>query len=241
MKPSVLIVEDDQELCDELATYLASSGFRVRSAGTLAAASVALADAPNLLVLDINLPDGSGLELFRLLDQQRRIGVVMCTGRDERELRLTCLRDGADAYLVKPVDPEELEATLLSVYRRVSAAAPAQSQSSSLLTPPTIVERPWHLDVVERLLTSPNGIAVLLSASELAVLNTLFRSEQRFASRESLIEQIDGIFDAGSAHRLEALISRLRRKIGDKVGLKLPLRSAYGRGYEFAGHVQWGD
>ena len=239
MKPSVLIVEDDQELCDELATYLASSGFRVRSAGTLAAASVALADAPNLLVLDINLPDGSGLELFRLLDQQRRIGVVMCTGRDERELRIACLKDGADAYLVKPVDPEELEATLLSVHRRVSATVP--ELRSSLLRPPAIVERPWHLDVVERVLTSPNGVAVLLSVSELAVLKTLFGSEQRLASREALIEQVDGTADAGSAHRLEALISRLRRKVGDKVGLKLPLRSAYGRGYEFAGHVQLGD
>jgi len=236
MKPSVLLVEDDQELCAELAIYLANSGFGVRCAGTLAAASAALAQAPNLIVLDINLPDGSGLELFRQLHPRQRIGVVMCTGRDERELRIACLKDGADAYLVKPVDPEELEATLLSVYRRVSAAVP--DLASSLLTPPTIVERPWQIDVVERVLTSPNGVAVLLSASELAVLKTLFGNEQRVASREELIVQVDGIFDAGSAHRLEALISRLRRKVGDKTGLKLPLRSAYGRGYEFSGHVQ---
>jgi len=236
MKPSVLLVEDDQELCEELAIYLSGSGFRVRSAGTLAAASAALAQAPNLIVLDINLPDGSGLELFREVHPCQRIGVVMCTGRDERELRIACLKDGADAYLVKPVDPEELEATLLSVHLRVSAAVP--DLASSLLTPQTIVERPWQLDVVARVLTSPNGVAVLLSASELAVLKTLFGGEQRFASREELIVQVDGIFDAGSTHRLEALISRLRRKVGDKVGLKLPLRSAYGRGYEFSGHVQ---
>lgn len=236
MKPSVLLVEDDHELCTELATYLTSSGFSVRTAGTLAAASAALAQAPNLLILDINLPDGSGLELFREVHPCQRIGIVMCTGRDERELRIACLKDGADAYLVKPVDPEELEATLLSVHRRVSAIVP--DLPSSLLTPPTIVERPWHLDCVERILTSPNGVAVLLSVSELTVLNTLFCSVQRFASRDDLIAKIDGSADSGSAHRLEALISRLRRKVGDKVGLKLPLRSAYGRGYEFAGHVQ---
>lgn len=236
MKPSVLLVEDDLELCEELATYLRSSGFGVRSAGTLAAACAALADCPNLIVLDINLPDGSGLDLFGQLPAGQRIGVVMCTGRDERELRITCLKDGADAYLVKPVDPEELEATLLSVHRRVSATVP--ELPGSLLVPLPIVERPWHLDAVERVLTSPNGVAVLLSASEAAVIKTLFGSERRFASRESLIEQVDGTADAGSAHRLEALISRLRRKVGDKVGLKLPLRSAYGRGYEFSGHVQ---
>ena len=83
MKPSVLLVEDDQELCLELATYLASSGFQVRSAGTLDAACTALAQAPNLIVLDINLPDGSGLELFRQVHSCQRIGIVMCTGRDE--------------------------------------------------------------------------------------------------------------------------------------------------------------
>ena len=239
MKPSVLLVEDDHDLCVELATYLANSGFAVRSAGTLAAACAALAQVPNLLVLDINLPDGSGLELFREMPAAARIGIVMCTGRDDRELRIACLRGGADAYLVKPVDPEELEATLLSVHRRVSASAPGRA--TSLLSPLAIQEPPWHLDVVERVLISPNGVAVLLSAAELLVLKLLFGSEQRFASRESLIEQLDGTADAGSAHRLEALISRLRRKVGDKVGLKLPLRSAYGRGYEFSGHAQLGE
>ena len=239
MKPSVLIVEDDHDLCAELATYLASSGFAVRSVGTLAAASAALAEPPNLIVLDINLPDGSGLELFHQLPLRQRIGIVMCTGRDERELRIGCLKNGADAYLVKPVDPEELEATLLSVHRRVSAITP--KAPSSLLAPLQIVERPWYLDGVERILTSPNGVAVLLSVGETTVLKVLFGSAQRFASREELIEQIDGVADAGSAHRLEALISRLRRKVGDKVGLKLPLRSAYGRGYEFAGHAHWDD
>ena len=236
MKPSVLLVEDDLELSVELATSLQRSGCGVRSAATLAAASAALVPPPNLIVLDINLPDGSGLELFSQLPACQRIGVVMCTGRDERELRITCLKGGADAYLVKPVDPEELEATLLSVHRRVAASVP--DLPSSLLAPPLIVERPWYLDAVERVLTSPNGVAVLLSASEAVVVKTLFASEQRFASRQELIVQVDGVADAGSAHRLEALISRLRRKVGDKVGLKLPLRSAYGRGYEFSGHVQ---
>ena len=238
MKPSVLLVEDDHDLCVELATYLASSGFSVRSAGTLAAASAALVQVPNLIVLDINLPDGSGLELFRAVHPGARVGIVMCTGRDDRELRIACLKEGADAYLVKPVDPEELEATLLAVHRRVSLAEPGRA--TSLLNPPTIHEPPWHLDVVERVLISPNGVAVLLSTTEFVVLKVLFGSEQRFASRELLIEQVDGTADAGSAHRLEALISRLRRKVGDKVGLRLPLRSAYGRGYEFSGHVQFG-
>jgi DNA-binding response OmpR family regulator len=232
MSLSVLLVEDDQELCFELAAYLDRAGFCVRSAVTLAAAEAALTEAADLLVLDINLPDGSGLDLCRRLrhGRGRGMGIVMCTARDERNLRIASLKDGADAYLVKPVDPEELEATLLSVYRRVRAEPLSLLNVSQPL--------PWRLDVVRHLLTAPNAVGVLLSASEVLVMQTLFGSDGRFASREELIGRLDGAADTGSAHRLEALISRLRRKVADKVGLKLPLISAYGRGYEFAAHIQ---
>lgn len=239
MKPSILLVEDDHELCLELADYLGNSGFAVRCAASLAEARRALAEPPDLLVVDINLPDGSGLDLCQEY-KGRRIGIVVCTARDERELRIDSLRDGVDAYLVKPVDPEELEATLRSVHRRVSA--PAANAGTSIFAAALIPERPWRLDRVGRVLTSPTGVAVLLSVSEYALLATLFGADPRFATREQLIESIDGNnADAGSAHRLDALISRLRRKVDDKAGFRLPLRAAYGRGYEFAGHVQWGD
>lgn len=231
MSLSVLLVEDDQELCFELAAYLDRAGFCVRSAVTLAAAEAALVEAADLLVLDINLPDGSGLDFCRGLRHDRGMGIVMCTARDERDLRIASLKDGADAYLVKPVDPEELEATLLSVHRRVCG-----TDTFSLLK--ISQPLPWRLDVVRHLLTAPNAVGVLLSASEVLVVQTLFGSDGRFASREELIGRLDGAADPGSAHRLEALISRLRRKVADKAGLKLPLISAYGRGYEFAAHIQ---
>lgn len=237
MKPSVLLIEDDQELSVELAAYLDSVGFAVRCAATLAEARAMLGDAPELLVVDINLPDGNGLDLCSELDL-RGVGIVMCTARDERELRIASLRTGADAYLVKPVDPEELEATLLCVHRRVCTSDAARIPSLLGAAP---AERPWRLDAVDRLLTSPTGVAVLLSLNEHTLLKTLWLSDRRFATRDVLVERIDGVHDAGSAHRLEALVSRLRRKIHDKVGIKLPLRSEYGRGYSFAGHVQWSD
>ena len=239
MKPSLLLVEDDHELCLELSDYLENSGFAVRCAASLAEARAALATLPDLLLVDINLPDGSGLDLCQDY-KGRHLGIIVCTARDERELRIDSLRDGVDAYLVKPVDPEELEATLLSVHRRV--AAPSPNVSGAIFGTTAIPERPWRLDRVGRVLSSPTGVAVLLSVSEYALLATLFGDEQRFATREQLIDHIDGNnADAGSAHRLDALISRLRRKVDAKAGFRLPLRSAYGRGYEFAGHIAWGD
>ena len=111
---SVLLVEDDRDLCAEISAFLSGAGFSVCVAGTIREADARLARPYDLLVLDINLPDGDGLSFCRQARRYIRSGIVMCTGRGERELRIASLRDGADAYLVKPVDPEELEATLLS-------------------------------------------------------------------------------------------------------------------------------
>ena len=235
MNPSLLLVEDDRELCLELSDFLVSSGFAVRCAMTLGEARAELTVPPELMVVDLNLPDGNGLDLCHEF-AGRRIGIVVCTARDERELRIDSLRDGVDAYLVKPVDPDELAATLLSVHRRVDASAP--NAYAALLSGALPTERPWRLDRVGRLLTSPTGVAVLVSASECALLATLFGDAARFATREQLLARIEGeANDSGSTHRLDALISRLRRKVDDKSGMRLPLRSAYGRGYEFTAHA----
>ena len=82
---------------------------------------------------------------------------------------------------------------------------------------------------------------MLLSANEHALLKTLCMSEQRLATHDVLFAQINDTMDSRSTHRLESLVSRLRRKIYDKVGIKLPLRSEYGRGYSFSGRIRYGD
>lgn len=119
-------------------TYIAGSGYRVQGAGTLHEAEILLAEPFDLLILDINLPDGSGMELCRRLRPHIRAGIIICTGRSERSLRISGLKDGADAYLVKPVDPEELEATLASVAsrrRRRSAVFVGRHATACALAP----------------------------------------------------------------------------------------------------------
>lgn len=130
---SVLIVEDDSDLLLELKDYLSAVGYHVTGAGSVAEAEQALASSFDLLVLDINLPDGSGLELCQRMRPYIRSGIVMCTGRSERELRIQSLRDGADAYLVKPVDPQELDAVLGSVHRRVVGVGKSMFRPSPCL------------------------------------------------------------------------------------------------------------
>lgn len=231
MSLSVLLVEDDAALSFELAAYLSHAGFSVRCAGTIAAAEAALAEPADLLVIDINLPDGSGLDLCKRLRQSERSGIVICTARNERDLRITGLKEGADAYLVKPVDVEELEATLLSVHRRLRALP-----AGSLLQLPK--PHPWRLDTTQSLLIAPHGVGILLTANESTILERLFSASAQTASRAELMTLLDSAADAGGDHRLEALISCLRRKVQDKAGIKLPLISDYGRGYRFSAQAQ---
>jgi DNA-binding response OmpR family regulator len=102
---SVLIVEDDADLRLELSDYLSSVGSTVYGVDSLAAADRVLHQGFGLLLLDINLPDGSGIDFCPRVRPCVRAGIVMMTRRSERELRLQGLKGGADAYFVKPVDP----------------------------------------------------------------------------------------------------------------------------------------
>lgn len=225
MSISVLIVEDDLDLSEELAAFLSAAGFTVSTAATIREAETRLAEIHDLLVLDINLPDGDGLSFCREVRRYVRSGIVMCTGRGERALRIASLRDGADAYLTKPVDPEELEATLLSVHRRLNEAAAT--------LPRQALPRPWHLDAARRLLIAPNGIGMVLNGAELRLLDELFRSVGQTASKDALLTLLSTEHTSYAPHRLEALVSRLRAKSVDRCGLKLPLVSNYGKGYAF--------
>ncbi|MBK7002601.1 MAG: response regulator transcription factor [Rhodoferax sp.] len=227
---TVLFVEDDVDLREELSDYLMTAGYHVKGVGSVADAEVALAQPFDLLILDINLPDGSGMELCRRLRPYIRSGIVMCTGRSERELRIGGLKDGADAYLVKPVDPEELEATLISISRRMA------SVTSSMVEPAPLPVQ-WRLDRTRQTLTGPSGKVLNLSQGESLLLRCILENPAREASRAALIERFSQSDLPTNGHRIEALISRLRGKVLEQMKLSLPLHSIYGQGYSFLDHV----
>ena len=155
----------------------------------------------------------------------------MCTGRSERELRICGLKDGADAYLVKPVDPEELEATLVSLQRRIKSIPAPMFQSAPL-------PMQWRLNRIRQTLTRPNGKLVNLSKSESLLLGYVLQQPERHASRARLLEffALSGVLADG--RRLEALVSRLRSKTTERTGLNLPLQPVYGKGSTFLEHVE---
>jgi DNA-binding response OmpR family regulator len=230
MMTSLLIVEDDEGLRLELTDYLVSLGYKVQGVGTLAAAELLLHLDFALLLLDINLPDGSGMDFCLRVRPYVRAGIIIMTGRSERELRIQGLKSGADAYLVKPVDPEELDATLKSVLRRMS-----DHRFSILKAAPMPVQ--WRVDHLRMTLSGPNGKSSKLSKGEALLLVALIQAKGQQTSRAQLLASFDAQGASSSGHRVEALISRLRNKVMADIGLELPIHSIYGQGYAFLDHA----
>ena len=126
---SILVVEDETSIASFVAAYLRNAGYSVETAATAQGALSALAsDAPALIVLDLNLPDGDGIELCRRIRKGSDVPILMLTARDEDIDKIIGLEVGADDYMTKPFNPRELVARVKSVLRR---AAPERRKSES--------------------------------------------------------------------------------------------------------------
>ncbi|HTM28375.1 MAG TPA: response regulator transcription factor [Rhodanobacter sp.] len=217
----VILLEDDDLLRDQvLAPNLIRLGFAVSALGhpDQLAAMVAVR-VPDIVVLDIGLPDRDGFDVTRELRAQHGgIGVVMLTGRGGSVDRVRGLSEGADAYLAKPVDIDVLAATLHSLARRLRHAAPTAGMG-------------WRMDASGWCLQSPGGESVAVTKAEARLLSALLENPNEVKGREDLIARLtDNTYDF-DPHRLDSLVHRLRQKVRKVLGLHLPLNSVHGEGY----------
>lgn len=216
----VVLVEDDAELRDAiLAPALAAAGCRVLGVGSAAELYRAIAGrTPDVLVLDIGLPDESGFEIARHLREHSDVGIVMLTTRSAAADRVRGLDGGADAFLPKPVDVDVLCATVRSIGRRLKRLSPAAQAG-------------WRLDADGWRLVAPDGAAVPLNAMERQLLRRLTETPGAPVRREQVIAALADDLQAFDPHRLDVLMHRLRRKLADSGMPPLPLRTVRGVGY----------
>ncbi|MDR7219888.1 response regulator transcription factor [Aminobacter aminovorans] len=199
----------------------------------------------DVAILDVNLPDISGFELARVISSSRPMGVIMLTARTGRDDRIKGYEEGADLYLTKPVDGEELALAIANLARRVrSAALSAKTASSAKATADGKdhavsygSERPWLLDLQRHRLTSPEGVPILLSGREAMLVEQLARAAGSIVPRAVL----DAFFGTGSAdpesRRLDAALRRLRMK-ARAAGADLPLHVVHAVGVRFVGALK---
>ena len=223
------VVEDDAELRESIMLpTLRAAGFGAVGMANALQLYRTWASCPfDLVLLDIGLPDDDGVEIARhLRGLSPSLGIVIYTGHGHRLDRMRGLRAGVDAYLVKPLDMDEVVETLRNVHARLAAPAGQVPHAAALAGC-------WSLDRQGWSLTAPSGSTVSLSQAERQVMALLVASRDAPVSREVLIAHLTGDVESFDPRRLEMLVYRLRQKCRQACGEDLPLRTVRGTGYLF--------
>jgi two-component system response regulator RegX3 len=227
-KRTILLVEDEESITVPLTEALSREGFEPVVAGTAAEAlELAASRSPDLVLLDLMLPDGSGLDVCRELRSRSSVPIIMVTARGEEMDRVVGLEVGADDYVVKPFGAREVIARIRAVLRR-TAAAPA--------TPAADVVQIGELRVDgARRSAALAGEALELSRKEFDLLRLLVASAGTVVTRERLIDEVWDTNWFGSTKTLDVHVSGLRKKLGDDPNTPRYIHTVRGVGFRFAG------
>jgi DNA-binding response OmpR family regulator len=226
----VLLVEDEEAITAPLTEALGREGFRAEVAASLAKGhELATRLRPDIVLLDVMLPDGSGFDLLRELRGGGAIPVIMLTARGDEADRVLGLELGADDYVVKPFSARELVARIRAVLRRTSAVAapaPGRLQIGDL-----------ELDASARTATL-DGEPLELTRKEFDLLALLMGHAGSVVSRERLIDEVWDVNWFGSTKTLDVHVSGLRKKLGDDSSDPRYLHTVRGVGFRFADSVE---
>ena len=223
----LLLVEDERRITAPLVSALESEGFETHVAET-AAESLELAARvrPDLVLLDLMLPDGSGFDVCRQLRADSEVPIIMLTARGEESDRVAGLELGADDYMVKPFSARELVARIRAVLRRVSRRGDGSA--------------PGPLEVGEVRLDPAAHSATLggkpleLTRKEFQLLELLMRNAGVVVTRERLLDEVWDVSWFGSTKTLDVHVGAVRRKLGDDSSAPRYLHTVRGVGFRFA-------
>ena len=220
---TVLVVEDETSIASFVALYLKNAGYRVQTAGTGQEALDALShDRPDLVILDLMLPDIDGIEVCRRIRRGSDLPILMLTARDEDVDKIIGLEVGADDYLTKPFNPRELVARVKSILRR---AVPERREPQER----QLAHGPLQIDAGRREV-HVDGKEVQLAPKEFDLLWELLDHRGLVLTRDQLLERVWGYTFAGDTRTVDVHVRQLRRKLGDAS----PIVTVWGVGYKVA-------
>ena len=214
----ITIIEDDDRVARALVTVLTQSGFEVSRMAT--AAEAVRAEPSDVVLVDLGLPDGDGLDLIRRLRDRPETAVIAVTARSEEHERVRGLRAGADDYIVKPFGIPELLARIEAVLRRTRAHRALRPEDEPLVLGPVRI-------VVGTREVTVDGAPVTLTRKEFELLHLLARRAPNVVSRELILDQVWGATWETSSRTLDTHIAALRHKLGAGV----LIRTIHGVGY----------
>ncbi len=220
MSRTVLLIEDDTRIANWIKVYFERAGFSAEVAyDGVSGLALSRSLIPDLIILDLMLPRLDGVELCRILRRESDVPIIMLTAREAPAERIIGLDGGADDYIVKPFDPEEVIARAEAVLRRV------KGRVQRVLTRGNIT-----LNETARSVTV-NGEPVGLSQAQIALLSTLMRHPNQILNRDQLISLTFNREFHGYDRAIDNQIARIRKRIS-RDGIH-PIQTVYGAGYKF--------
>ncbi len=225
MNPTILIIDDDAKLNKLLKDFLTDFGYAVITATHPVRGIKKLKQAsPDLVILDIMLPEMDGFEVCRLIRQTSSIPIIMLTARGEVTDKVVGLELGADDYLAKPFEPRELVARIQSVLRRTQPFGDNQVLTFDRLT----------IDLDKRI-ASLDGNPVDLTTNEFTALALLARNAGKVLNRDQILQELRGMDCDAFNRSVDIAVSRLRQKLNDNPKSPEFIKTIWGSGYVFIG------
>lgn len=217
----ILVVDDEIEILNLLDVYLTRERFTVlRAANGREALAIAKTEKPDLVVLDLMLPDSDGVELCKTLRAELIVPIVILSAKGEEPDKVLGLGVGADDYVTKPFSPSELVARVKAHLRQFARLRTAGDESSLVLGPLEIDLRAYEVRL--------GGRSVALTTKEFQLLRFMAARPNQVFSREQLYESVWGWDAAGDARSVSVYVQRLRHKLGPKI-----IETVWGAGYKF--------
>jgi DNA-binding response OmpR family regulator len=222
---AILVVDDELKIAQLARDYLEHAGFRVSiETSGRSALNTARRTSPDLIVLDLGLPEMDGLDIIRELRKESNVPIVILTARGEESDKLVGLELGADDYLTKPFSPRELVARVRAVLRRAERTESAGN-----------VIRIGDAEIdLARMRVAVDGRPVDLTATEFQLLAALARQPGRVFTRSQLLDAVHGVAFESYERAIDTHIKNIRRKLEPNVREPRYLLTVYGVGYRFA-------
>jgi DNA-binding response OmpR family regulator len=225
---TILLVEDEPAIAEPLAESLTREGFALQVVETAAdAVDTATRLRPDLILLDLMLPDGSGFDVCREVRRASQVPIIMLTARGEEADRVIGLELGADDYVVKPFSAREVVARVRAVLRRVATAPPASAGHDEAIEVGDV-----RLDPATRTVAR-GGLAIEVTRKEFDLLRLLMASAGAVVTRERLIDEVWDPNWFGSTKTLDVHVSGLRKKLGDDSASPRYIHTVRGVGFLF--------
>ena len=221
MASTVLVVDDEKNIVQLARLYLNKEGYQVESVyDGLEALKMAKSVRPDLIILDLMMPEMDGLEVCRELRKTSNVPIIMLTAKGDDIDRIVGLEIGADDYMTKPFNPRELVARVKAVLRRTAQNAPTQ---------PVLDAGGLHLDTASREVTL-DGAAVTLRAKEFDLLTAFMRYTGIVLDRERLLQLVWGTDYYGDTRTIDVHVAWLREKLAD--AKDVTIQTVWGVGYK---------